>query len=116
MKIQNPRLFSFHANLCGVLANPKRLMIIALVSKKEMSVSELAEAIDASLATTSQHLRILRENNVVLSRKDGQTVYYRLADIRIMQACTTIRTVLLDNMKSAGKVAQELDPAGTVDE
>jgi len=115
MKIQNPELFTLHANLCKVLANPKRLMIIALVSQEEMSVGQIAGLIDASLATTSQHLRVLRERDVVLSRKEGQTVYYRLADIRLMQACTIIRTVLLDNMKSTGKVAEELDPSGTID-
>ncbi len=114
MKIQNPEIFTLHAELCKVLANPKRLMIIALVSQQEMSVGEIAEAVDTSLATTSQHLRILRERQVVLSRKEGQTVFYRLADIRLIQACTTIRTVLLDNMKSAGRAAEELDPTSNV--
>jgi len=113
MKIQNPELFTLHANLCKVIANPKRLMIMALVSQEEMSVGDIAEAISASLATTSQHLRVLREHNVVVSRKEGQTVCYRLADIRLVQACTIIRTVLLDSMKSTGKAAEELDPTGT---
>lgn len=116
MKIQNPELFDLHASLCKVLANPKRLMIIALVSQKEMSVGEIAEAIDTSLATTSQHLRVLRERHVVLSRKEGQTVYYWLSDVRLMQACSIIRTVLLDTMKSRGRAAEELDPTGVVKE
>jgi len=111
MNVQDPELFHLHANLCKVLANPKRLAIIALVSQREMSVGEIAEAIDASLATTSQHLRVLREQNVVFSRKEGQTVFYWLSDVRLMQACSIIRTVLLDIMKSTGKRAEELDPS-----
>ena len=114
MKIQNHELFELHANFCKVLANPKRLMIIALLSKGEMSVGELAAAIDTSLATTSQHLRVLREHDVVANRKDGQTVYYSTTDPRLMKACTTIRTVLLDRMKTRGLVARELEPEGVV--
>lgn len=115
MKIQNPEIFRLHANFCKVLANPTRLMLIALLSKAELNVGQLAEATEASLATTSQHLRVLREHDVVKSRKDGQTVYYTITDPRLMEACTQIRTILLDNMKARGLVAHELEPAGVVD-
>ena len=116
MKIQNPEIFRLHANFCKVLANPTRLMLIALLSKAEHSVGQLAEATDSSLATTSQHLRVLREHDVVTSRKDGQTVYYCITDPRLMEACIKIRTILLDGMKARGLVARELEPAGVVDE
>jgi DNA-binding transcriptional ArsR family regulator len=115
MKIQNPELFRLHANFCKVLANPTRLMIIALLSKSELNVSQLAEFTETSLATTSQHLRVLREHDVVTGRKEGQTVYYNVTDERLMDACTRIRTILLDNMKARGLVAHELEPTGIVD-
>ena len=115
MECFDEQLFQLHANVCKMLANPKRLMIIALVAEREMSVSEIAEAIGASLATTSQHLRVLRDQDVVLNRKNGQTVYYRLTDMRLMHACTMIRTVLLDGMRSSGKVADKLDPSGNIE-
>jgi len=112
MKIQNVELFRLHADFCKVLANPKRLMIIALLSKREMSVGEVAQACDVPLTTISQHLRVLREQNVVTTRKDGQTVYCQLADARLMDACVQIRTVLLDNMRQRGTLAEEIDPEG----
>jgi DNA-binding transcriptional ArsR family regulator len=46
----------------------------------------------------------------VQARKDGQTVYYSLSDRRIIQACTLIRSVLLDKMKERGQIAREIDP------
>jgi ArsR family transcriptional regulator len=116
MKISSSKLFSLHAEFCKVLANPKRLMIIALLSKREMSVGELAAATEVPLTTISQQLRVLRERNVVSTHKVGQTVYCSLTDPRLMEACVRIRTILLDNMRQRGTLAQEIDPEGVLDE
>ena len=106
-----------HAGVCGTLANPTRLKILALLAKQERKVGELAEIIGVSPSNVSQHLAILSSRGLVLARKQAQTVFYSLADERIIQACTLIRSVLLDKMKSHGKVALETDPryAVTVD-
>ena len=103
-------IFELHADLCKTLSNPKRLMMLALLGKQEMSVGEIAQVIAVPLSNVSQHLALLKAQNLVLTRKDGQTVFYRLADRRILQACTLIRSVLLDRMKERGQVAQEIDP------
>ena len=85
-------------------------MILALLAKKEMSVGEIAEVIAVPLSNVSQHLALLKAQSLVQSRKQGQTVHYSLSDRRIIQACTLIRSVLLDKMKERGQVAQEIDP------
>ena len=103
-------IFELHADFCKTLSNPKRLMILAPLAKRETSVGEIAEVIEVSLSNVSQHLAVLKSQNLVNTRKEGQTVYYSLADRRIIQACTLIRSVLLDNMKKRGLVAQEADP------
>ncbi len=102
-------IFEVHADFCKTLANPKRLMILALLGKGERSVGQIAEVIRAPLPNVSQHLTVLKSQGLVLAQKEGQTVYYRLADRRIIQACTLIRSVLLDRMKTRGMVAQEID-------
>jgi len=109
MKIQNYEIFELHAQFCRVLANPKRLMILALLHFGEMSVGDIADSIGVPLATVSQHLSVLRNRHVVDSRKDGQTVFYHISDDRLMDACTIIRTVLLDGMKRRGEIAVELN-------
>jgi ArsR family transcriptional regulator len=58
----------------------------------------------------SQHLSLLKAQSLVQTRKEGQTVHYSLSDRRIIQACTLIRSVLLDKMKERGQVARETDP------
>ena len=108
--MEKVNIFELHADFCKTLSHPTRLMILALLAKREMSVGEIAEVIGVPLSNVSQHLAVLKAQNVVTTRKDGQTVHYSLADRRIIQACTLIRSVLLDNMKKRGLVAQETDP------
>ena len=103
-------IFELHADLCKTLSNPKRLMILALLAKKEMSVGEIAEVIAVPLSNVSQHLSLLKAQSLVQARKNGQSVYYSLSDRRIIQACTLIRSVLLDKMKERGQIAREIDP------
>ncbi len=103
-------VFELHADLCKNLSNPKRLMILALLAKKEMSVGEIAEVIAVPLSNVSQHLSLLKAQSLVQTRKDGQTVHYSLSDRRIILACTLIRSVLLDKMKERGQIAREIDP------
>jgi len=103
-------IFEMHADFCKTLSHAKRLMILALLSKGEMSVGEISEVIEVPLSNVSQHLSVLKSQNLVRTRKDGQTVHYSLADRRIIEACTLIRSVLLDLMKERGMVAQEIDP------
>jgi len=109
MKIENKDLFSLHADFCKMLANPKRLMILNMLSIKEMSVGEIAEVIGVSLANISQHLNVLKNKDVVKYRKDGHTVYYSLVDRRLLDVCQMMRSILIERMKEKGLVASELD-------
>lgn len=105
MQASKQRLFEMHAELCGVLANPKRLAILECLHEGELSVSAIAEELDISISTISQHLRMLRDKNVVNTRKEGQTVFYRLRDARMITACDIIRGVLIDGIKAQGLLA-----------
>jgi len=99
-----------HAELCRILGHPSRLMIMELLETKEESVSGIAESIGASISTTSQHLRLLRDNNVVVARREGQTIYYSLKHPELLVACRLIRKVLLEDMISSGEVAESVGP------
>lgn len=99
------RLYQLHADLCGTMANPKRLAILETLHRGERSVGSIAEELDISITTVSQHLRLLRDKNVVVTRKNGQTVYYGLRDPRMIDACHLIRGVLLDGIRERGDMA-----------
>lgn len=75
------------AEICSVFANAKRVMILWSVAKQEKSVTEIAQEIDASLQSTSQHLHLMRVRRILESRREGQTIYYRIAENGLMQHC-----------------------------
>jgi len=66
------------ANLLKALANENRLMILCSLMGGELSVGELNSKVPLSQSALSQHLGSLREAGVVTTRKESQTVYYRL--------------------------------------
>lgn len=67
------------ADLLGVAGNLQRLKIIYLLhAHKEMCVCDLAEALELTNSAASQHLRKLKDKNIVKTRRKGQTIYYSL--------------------------------------
>lgn len=75
------------ADINRIFSNEKRLMIFWLLAQHEMSVNDLAEAIDTSIQNTSQHLRLMKANNILDSHRNGQSILYRIADSEISQYC-----------------------------
>ena len=86
--------YRLHADVCRVLTDPKRLMLIAALRASEQSVSELAVAIGVALPNASQHLAVLRQAGLVDSRRVGTTVVYRLAEPAITDACDIISAIV----------------------
>jgi ArsR family transcriptional regulator len=99
------RVFELHAGICRTLAHPKRLEILSLLRAGELSVGELAERMGVSLANVSQHLAILRDKGVVMTQREGVSVYYRVADPKIIQACDLMREVLFEQLARSGQLA-----------
>ncbi|MGO4960731.1 MULTISPECIES: ArsR/SmtB family transcription factor [Jeotgalibaca] len=78
--------------LSKCLGDSSRIKILyALATYKEMCVCDLAAIINASMASTSHHLRFLKKNGVTVSYQEGKMVYYSLANEEIV---TFIRSVL----------------------
>ncbi len=72
------------ADIYKVLSNPNRLLILCfLIDQTEMCVSEMAAQINLEQSPLSQHLKIMRDQGFVTHRKEGLTVYYRIADDRL---------------------------------
>lgn len=66
------------ARFLRALANPHRLQVLCVLEDREMSVSELNASIPLSQSALSQHLKVLREDGLVTTRRESQTVYYRV--------------------------------------
>ncbi len=68
------------ARLLKLLANEQRLTVLCRLSGAELSVSELGEHVNLSQSALSQHLAKLRADGLVATRRDAQTIYYRLSN------------------------------------
>src|SRR3972149_8411457 len=66
------------SKLLKALSNPFRLEIIEMLSQGEKSVEGIAQTTSLSIANASQHLQVMKNNNIVKSRKEGHYVYYFL--------------------------------------
>jgi len=97
--------YQLHALLCKALAHPTRLLIIEELRDGPRSVSELVERLGMRQSNLSQHLGLLRDRRLVVARRDGQTVYYRLHDARVTQAFDLLRQVLRSVLKEGERLA-----------
>jgi ArsR family transcriptional regulator len=87
-----------HARICKGLADPKRLLILNALRDSELSVTELCDALDLPQANISQHLGVLRDRGLVVSRRDGQWVYYSLTSNKIIEALDLLREMMAEQM------------------
>jgi DNA-binding transcriptional ArsR family regulator len=75
------------------LADPKRLCVLETLAAGEASVSELSICVGCQVPNMSQHLAVLRSAGLVTTRREGSTVYYRLADPKVLEAYRLIQDI-----------------------
>ena len=79
---------------CGllkVLANPDRLLLLCRLSEGESCVQDLEEALDISQPTLSQQLGVLREEGLVMTRREGKRIFYSLASPESIAVIATLQ-------------------------
>lgn len=75
---------------CRLMGNSRRLLILWMLSKEELSVNEIAARAGSTLQNVSQHLGMLKKTGMVTARRDGQTIYYRIADHESARNCPAL--------------------------
>lgn len=78
------------SRLLDAMANPKRLMVLCNLLEEEKSVGDLAKIVGLSQGALSQHLAKMRALDLVATRRDAQTIYYRLASEEVRAVLETI--------------------------
>jgi len=101
-------LFERHAEMCKCFSNPTRLMILNVLRETEMTVAAVAEKLGIALGTVSPHLLMMRRQRVLVSRKQGNQVFYRLANPKMLQAFDLIRELLYEQMNQEGILTRQL--------
>ena len=100
------------AEIFSIFSNAKRLRIFWSLDGTEKSVNEIAEAIDSSMQNTSQHLRLMKAQNILESRRNGQSIYYRIADSEVAEFCRfLLPQTNKDNFEAITYSVDSEDPA-----
>jgi DNA-binding transcriptional ArsR family regulator len=107
MEINPNYIIELQAEMLGVLSNPKRLMILKALGKGERTVGEIAVQVGIELQNASQHLRIMKANGIVVSRREGQTVYYKLTTPIFAECCELVRKAILQELEKRSAQLQE---------
>lgn len=99
--------YCMHSEFCKTLANGKRQMILGQLRDGERSVGELVDATGIAQGNLSQHLAKMRAQGVLSTRREGSSVFYSIANPKLMQAFDLI-TEVMDEVVSAR--AETLEP------
>jgi ArsR family transcriptional regulator len=81
------------AKLLRALSNERRLMVLCQLGDGELSVGQIQTRLGLSQSALSQHLAVLREEGVVATRRDGQTIFYRIADPAAVKVVATLAEI-----------------------
>jgi ArsR family transcriptional regulator len=75
------------------MSHPLRLKILCTLEDKEISVQDIVDNVGTSQSNISQHLAILRDKGILVSRKDTNRVYYRVGDARTLRLISMMQEV-----------------------
>ncbi len=95
-----------HAQVCSALADPNRILLIYSLAEQPLNVNELSRHLEIPQPAISRHLKTLRERGMVIAVRDGQSVVYSLADMRIVKALDLLRAMLADSLKDQAELAK----------
>ena len=85
------------SRLLKSISHPIRLKILCLLQDRELTVSEIREAVETTGANITQHLNILRNQDVISYRKDANFIYNKISDERITELIKTLQQLFCDS-------------------
>ena len=101
-------VFEMQAEICKTLANSTRLRILHVLRESEKSVGELTELLGLRQSNLSQHLSIMRQAQILKTRKQGSNIYYSVAYPKINTACDLVRELLIESLGRRQELSKNL--------
>jgi len=97
-----------HERVCSGFADPNRVLILYALADGPLCVNDLAQLLDIPQPTASRHLRILRDRGLVSNERQGTSVYYAIADHRLIEALDLLRGVLSSQLAAEAELVESL--------
>ncbi|MFC8173978.1 ArsR/SmtB family transcription factor [Streptomyces sp. NPDC057242] len=102
-------LYQLKAEFFKTLGHPVRIRVLELLSVREHAVSELLLEVGVEPAALSQQLAVLRRSNLVLTRREGVSVYYRLVNGEVAELLRVARGILTGVLQGQAALLADLD-------
>ncbi len=99
-------IMEFQEQVCKTFANAKRLEVLNLLKDGEMTVSDITKALGTTKANTSQHLMVMRMRGILKRRREGTNIYYRIANEKLIDACSLMQEALAQIMDSQPQIME----------
>jgi ArsR family transcriptional regulator, virulence genes transcriptional regulator len=106
--------YRLHADICRVLTDPKRLMLLDVLQDGDRSVGELAEELGCTLANASQHLSVLRSAGLVDTYRQGTSIHYHLAEPELLEACGIIQRIVARRLAADATATESTSPQPSI--
>ncbi|MER7668196.1 metalloregulator ArsR/SmtB family transcription factor [Kitasatospora sp. NPDC096128] len=87
-------LYQLKAEFFKTLGHPVRIRVLELLSEREYAVAEMLPEVGVEASHLSQQLAVLRRSNLVIARREGSTVYYRLTNPQVAELLRVARMIL----------------------
>ncbi|GHH66163.1 hypothetical protein GCM10018775_87800 [Streptomyces umbrinus] len=106
-------LYQLKAEFFKTLGHPARIRVLELLSEREHAVAEMLPEVGIEPAHLSQQLAVLRRANLVVTRKEGSTVYYSLTSPHVAELLRVARTILSGVLAGQAELLADLQTAQT---
>lgn len=106
--MKDKTIYYLQANICKAMAHPLRMEVIDRLKEGEQSFGELCEAIGCLKPNLSQHLASMVDKGVLVQRKEGLNVYYRLSSPKVVAACDGVRAVLIGQLEKGRALLMDI--------
>jgi DNA-binding transcriptional ArsR family regulator len=104
-------LYQLKAEFFKTLGHPARIRVLELLSEREHAVGEMLPEVGIEAAHLSQQLAVLRRANLVVTRKEGSTVYYSLTSPHVAELLRVARTILSGVLAGQAELLADLQAA-----
>jgi ArsR family transcriptional regulator len=106
-------LYQLKAEFFKTLGHPARIRVLELLSEREQAVGELLPQVGIEAAHLSQQLAVLRRAGLVVTRKEGSTVFYSLTSPHVAELLAVARTILTTVLAGQAELLADLRQPGT---
>ena len=103
------RAYKWQSRIAKALAHPTRIAILEMLRRGEICVCEMGPELGASQANVSQHLAVLRDSNLVVARRDGTRMMYRVTDERVFRVLDLMGSIAHDQLDAARQALAALE-------